>query len=150
MSVLGIGIDLVEVESFSRQLSLPGTSFAVGTFTAAELAGADQVARSAHNYSGARSRNLAARFAAKEAFIKAWSSARMGKAPMMSGVNWLHLEVRKDSWDRPSLHLSGETAEAFASSLGDVTVSLSLSHDDSMATAMVVIGAIGAPVGGPK
>ncbi len=139
MSVLGVGIDLVEVESFSRQLSLPGTTFPDGTFTPQELAAAEEAARSAHCYSSARSRHLAARFAAKEAFVKAWSSARAGSPPVMTEVDWLGLEICKDPWDRPSLHPRGATADRVRESLGDIRVDLSITHEDSMAAAMVVI-----------
>jgi holo-[acyl-carrier protein] synthase len=139
MSVLGVGIDLVDVESFGRQLALPGTTFAVGTFTPSELAAADEAARSAPCYSTARARHLAARFAAKEAFIKAWSSARAGQPPAMGEVDWHGLEVRKDAWNRPFMVPIGATADRVRESLGEFAVSISLSHEDSMAAAMVVI-----------
>ncbi len=139
MSVLGVGIDLVDVESFGRQLALPGTTFVEGTFTPSELAAADEVARAAHCYSTARARHLAARFAAKEAFIKAWSSARSGQPPVMGEIDWHGLEVRKDAWNRPSLVPIGATADRVRESMGHVDVSVSLSHEDTMAAAMVII-----------
>ena len=163
MSVLGVGLDLVDVGSFARQLALVGSTFAESTFTPGELVAAAGVAAAATTGAAvaetsettpewARARHLAARFAAKEAFIKAWSMARVGRAPALPAVQWRELEVVADAWDRPVLHASGATAEALAATLGALDVNLSLTHDGPMAAAVVVLSVpLGAGAGaGPR
>lgn len=137
MSVVGVGLDLVNVESFGRQIEATGTSFLLETFTPVEMAGAAEVASSLGP--AARTQHLAARLGAKEAFVKAWSMTRVGRVPALASVQWKEIEVRNDAWGRPILHLSGQTAEAVSRTLGEVSVTVSLSHDDSMAAAVVVL-----------
>lgn len=139
MSVLGVGLDLVDVDSFTRQLETSGTAFLLSTFTAAELAAAAEV--EAELGAGSRARHLAAHFGAKEAFVKAWSMTRVGRAPALPMVQWHEIEIRNDAWGRPVLHLSGRTAEAVHQTLGAVTATLSVSHDGAMAAAVVVLDA---------
>jgi holo-[acyl-carrier protein] synthase len=147
MSVLGLGLDLVEVEPFARQLALVGSSFAESTFTMGELARARAVDGPG---SAAVARHLAARFAAKEAFVKAWSMARRGTPPAMDAVAWHDLEVVLDDWGRPSLLVGGPTLERLRETLGDVEVVLSMTHEDSVAGAVVVLApADGEPRGVP-
>src|SRR6478735_2531322 len=73
--VIGVGLDVVDVAGFADQLGRPGTRFANSSFTSKERAEAGDAG------SGQR---LAARWAAKEAFLKAWSSARYGAPPALS------------------------------------------------------------------
>lgn len=141
MSIIGTGIDLVDVQSFSRQLDLPGTTLADGTFTRVELADGVAAARSAPADPMARARRLAGRFAAKEAFTKAWSSAGRGAPPVLQRISWPEIEVRNDPWGRPSLVLHGTVAAAVEASIGTVDLNLSISHDGDAAIAMVVIDA---------
>lgn len=137
MAVLGVGLDIVDVDSFTRQLELPGSTFAPATFTSTEIAAAAEVEASLG--AGARARHLAARFGAKEAFVKAWSMARVGRAPALPSIRWQEIEVRDDAWGRPMLRLSGRTAEAVEQTLGPVSATLSLSHDGPVAAAVVVL-----------
>jgi phosphopantetheine--protein transferase-like protein len=65
MSIVGVGIDLVSITDFAEQVDQPGTVFAE-TFTPGER-------RDASDKSSSAARHLAARWAAKEAVIKAWS-----------------------------------------------------------------------------
>lgn len=136
MSALGLGLDLVEVESFGRQLDAAGTTFVGSTFTPGELAAAR---RAGGPGSAALARHLAARFAAKEAFVKAWSMARAGAPPAMASVGWHDIEVVSDDWGRPALRLGGATLRAVRDTLGPVETALSLTHEDSVAAAVVVI-----------
>ena len=136
MSVLGLGLDLVEVGPFARQLSVVGTTFTESTFTPGELARARAVDGPG---TPAVARHLAARFAAKEAFVKAWSMARRGAPPAMDAVAWHDLEVVVDDWGRPSLHVGGLTLQRLRETLGDVEVVLSVTHEDSVAGAVVVL-----------
>jgi holo-[acyl-carrier protein] synthase len=137
VSVLGVGLDVVDVATFSSQLELDGTSFLGSTFTPAELATAAEVGE--NQGEEARVRHLAARFGAKEAFVKAWSMARLGRAPALASVRWQEIEVGRDAWGRPVLRLTGRTADAVADTLGPVSAALSISHDGPVAAAVVVL-----------
>lgn len=136
VGVLGLGIDLVEVGAFGEQLGRAGTTFGEGTFTPGELASALAAGEAGTE---AFARHLAARFAAKESFIKAWSMARTGKEPAMAEVRWREIEISSDSWGRPRVLLSGETARRVAETFGDIEISISMTHEDSMAAAVAVI-----------
>lgn len=127
--IRGVGLDLVDVASFREQLDQPGSAFAEGTFTPAERR--EAAARPDHD----PARHLAARFAAKEAFVKAWSGAAFGRTPQMVGVDLREIELQSDGYGRPAIQLHGE----LAARVGDLRVLVSLSHEGSMAAAVVVI-----------
>jgi holo-[acyl-carrier protein] synthase len=118
--IVGVGIDVVDVARFAESLErTPG--LAERLFTAAERM--------------LRPSSLAARFAAKEALVKALG------AP--AGLLWQDAEVVTDGAGRPSLVVQG-TIAARAGELGVVRWHLSLSHDAGIASAVVV--AEGEPV----
>ncbi len=75
-------------------------------------------------------RSLAARFAAKEATMKVLRPSGVPPA-------WRSIEVRRSSGGWPEMHLHGD-AELLAATSGVVGVSVSLSHHDDLATAVVV------------
>ena len=114
MAVLGVGIDVVEIDRFQASLTrTPGLRERL--FTPGE---ADRPPAS-----------LAARFAAKEAMAKALG------AP--TGMAWHDAEVVSESSGRPVLTLRG-TVLSRAEALGVTSVHLSLSHDAGIASAVVV------------
>ena len=131
MGIRAIGIDLVGVPDFGEQLGAVGSAFAERTFTAGEL-------RAAAGHSGP-AQHLAGRFAAKEAFVKAFSGARPGHAPVRPDMDWRQVEVVADGWGRPTLALHGELAEAVRDTLGPVVLHVSITHEPTMAAAVVVI-----------
>ena len=94
-----------------------------------------------------RAQRLAARFAAKEAFVKAWSGARAGRDPALDTVDLREIEVVDDGHGRPALRLHGTVAaalEQLASELGvaaPLRTHVSLSHDPPTAAAVVVLSA---------
>lgn len=116
-----VGVDLVNVPSFAQQLEDTASAFADHTFTPRE-----RKAREPHR--------LAARFAAKEAFLKAWSSSRAHQPPLLGSVDLREIEVVDDGYGRPALALHGSVAQA----VGRCTTSLSLSHDGDAAIAVVL------------
>ena len=116
MSIVGIGIDLVSIPEFAEQVDQPGTVFAE-TFTPGER-------RDAADKSSSAARHLAARWAAKEAVIKAWSGSRFSKRPVVT-----------DMWGRPRVRLTGAIAEH----LEKVTIHLSLTHEGDTAAAVAVL-----------
>ncbi len=131
MAVRGLGMDLVDLTAFAEQLAAPGSAFAGATFTAAEQA-------TAAGASGAAA-HLGGRFAAKEAFIKAFSSALLGRAPVIADLDWREIEVANDAWGRPHLLLHGRVAEAVHRWLGRVRISLTMTHEPLTAGAVVLI-----------
>jgi len=110
---LGIGIDLIEIERVERALERR-PRLAERLFTPAELAYARRRARPG--------RHLAARFAAKEAVIKA----------LGQGVPLRDVEVV--SGEPPALQLHGRAAEL----AGDREVAISLTHSRDSAAAVAV------------
>lgn len=134
MSVLGMGLDVVGVADFSALLGERGSAFTEQVFTVTERAAADRLP------AGRRDQHLAARFAAKEAFVKAWSGALPSGAPLVSETeSWAGIEVTSDPFGRPVLDLRDGVAAAVADSLGAVTVHLSLTHEPTVAAAVVVL-----------
>ena len=135
-SNLSVGTDVVHIPSFADQLALPGTRFA-RVFSAAEL----RVAQARGLEGAPRAHHLAGRWAAKEAFIKAWSQALYGFPPVMDeeAVTWSDIEIRPDAWGRVALELRGDIATAVQQTLGNHTTALSISHDGDYATATVIL-----------
>ena len=127
MTILGVGVDLVHVTTFADQLDLPGSGFA-SAFSPGER-------RDARSRTTDPARHLAARWAAKEAVIKAWSASLYGEAPVMDENIHGLIEVVTDAWGRPRVRLHGEVAKR----LEDCTLELSLSHDGDYAMAYVVL-----------
>ena len=113
--IVGVGIDVVQVERLERALART-PRLRERLFTEAEQA-------------LERSESLAARFAAKEAVAKALG------AP--GGLRWRDAEVVSDPSGRPRLVLHGGVADE-AAAQGITTWHLSLSHDAGVATAVVV------------
>jgi holo-[acyl-carrier protein] synthase len=125
--IVGTGIDLCEVERIERAISAPhGARFRERVFTAGEIAYAEPKANRAERY--------AARFAAKEAGMKALGTG------WQNGVTWHDLEVVNLASGRPTLRLHGKAAEV-AGSLGVRNISLSLTHTERQAMALVILEA---------
>ena len=131
--VLAIGVDLVHIPGFAEQLARPGSTFAQ-VFGAHEL-------RVAAERSARRAEHLAGRWAAKEAFVKAWAQARYGQPPLLSEAefNWAELQVRADVWGRVAYELSPALHRRVVESLGPVKAHLSISHDADYATATCML-----------
>ncbi|MHC4910052.1 MAG: holo-ACP synthase [Planctomycetota bacterium] len=122
--VVGHGVDLVEVDRIERMLSDHGESFVDRCFTAVERDWADRGG-------GRRAERLAARFACKEAVLKAIGTGWAG------GTTWQDVEVRRDPNGRPYLNVQGRSAE-LAADLGITNWHVSLSHTAGHAMASVI------------
>jgi holo-[acyl-carrier protein] synthase len=126
-----VGVDVVGISAFAAQLDEPGTRFA-RAFTSGER-------RAARAGSGGEAQSLAARWAAKEAVIKAWSSTCFGHPEVIDPafVDLREIEVRTDAWGRPAIRLHGAIARAMTG----YEVLVSLSHDPAadVAVAFVVL-----------
>jgi holo-[acyl-carrier protein] synthase len=124
MSVIGIGVDLVECARIQRSIDRFGDRFLHRVFTDGEI-----------EYSMAMkfpARHLAARFAGKEAVAKAFGTG-IGKA-----MGWRNIDIRKKESGEPFLAFSGP-AEAFAAKRGVTSALITLSHTEHHAVACVVL-----------
>jgi holo-[acyl-carrier protein] synthase len=124
MSVIGIGVDLVECDRISRSLDRFGEKFLRRVFTEGEI-----------EYSMSMkfpARHLAARFAGKEAVAKAFGTG-IGKA-----MGWRNIDIRKKKSGEPFLVFSGP-AQELATRRGVVSALITLSHTDHHAMACVVL-----------
>ncbi|MGZ5196162.1 MAG: holo-ACP synthase [Ramlibacter sp.] len=116
------GFDLTQVSAIDDSLRAFGKRFAQRLFTQHELdyAGSGR---------GTGPQRLAARFAAKEAVIKALGLSE-------AGVNWRDIEVVKLSGGECTIRLHGRVAQ-LATAMGARQLSLSLSHEGDYAGAVV-------------
>ena len=80
----------------------------------------------------AAAQSYAARFAAKEAFLKALKTGWRGR------ITWLDIKVLRDQDGVPSLNVSGE-ARTILDGMGAPTVHLSISHTTEHAVAQVIL-----------
>ncbi len=118
--MLSTGVDIIEISRVGAVLARYGSRFQQRIFTAGEIA-----------YCRERAPNLADRFAAKEAAMKALGTG-------VRGVSWKDIEVVRASSGAPSIRLHGRAA-ARAERLGVQEIALSLSHSREYAVAFVVI-----------
>ena len=119
----GVGIDLVMVSRVEASLSRFGERFLRRVFTEGEIAYAT-------SSPAATAERLAARFAAKEAAIKA-----IGLAD--HGVGWRDIEVAREDSGRCRLILHG-AARAAADDAGVAELSVSLTHEGDYSAAVVL------------
>ncbi|MEK8033057.1 holo-ACP synthase [Ideonella sp. DXS29W] len=129
-----VGIDTVSVAAVADSLAQFGERFLKRYFSAQEVADARAVQGEA-----AMHERLAARFAAKEAVIKALDLPE-------AGVAWCDIELLRAANGRPSLRLNGRAAEV-ARSMQVREWAVSISHEREQACAVVVALLEGAPTG---
>lgn len=119
--IVGIGVDLVDIPRFERTIERT-PALLHRLFSDAERV--------------LKPHSLAARYAAKEALIKALGGS--------DGVHWTEIEVASEASGRPVFSLCGSTA-AVVADRGITALHLSLSHDAGLAAAYVVAEARATP-----
>jgi holo-[acyl-carrier protein] synthase len=122
--ILGTGIDLCEVPRLQAKIQAPADDFIAQVFLPGEIA-----------YCGTKrhpAEHFAARFAAKEAVVKALAGAG-GK-----GSFWQDIEIMNEPDGRPVVVLHGRAKE-LADALGVCRVFVSLTHTRDLAAATVVL-----------
>lgn len=122
--IVGTGIDIAEVPRIRQAIERFGGRFLQRIFTDGEIRYCDSKANRIERY--------AARFAAKEAAMKALGTG------WNHGVRWRDIEVARKPGSRPTIIFHGKAAE-FASRLGAAHVALSLSHTEEQAIAQVIL-----------
>ena len=123
--IIGIGTDIVELERVEKALA--GHAFSTRVFHTDECAYCESRGRQ-------KAASYAARFAAKEAFVKAIGTGFCGGTPA-------DIEIRRGEGERPEIVLHGAyLAAAEAKKVSNIH--LSMSHSRRYAVAQVVLEAL--------
>jgi holo-[acyl-carrier protein] synthase len=122
--IVGTGIDIAEVPRIAESIARFGDRFLQRVYTEGEIRYCESKANRHERY--------AARFAAKEAAMKALGTG------WNHGVRWRDVEVARQPGSRPTIIFHGKAAE-FAAKLGAVRVALSLTHTKDQALAQVIL-----------
>jgi holo-[acyl-carrier protein] synthase len=122
--IVGLGTDLAEVLRIRKSVERYGDRFLNRIYTAKERTYSLSKANAAER--------LAARFAAKEAGMKAIGTG------WHHGVTWRDFEVVNEPSGKPVLNLTG-VAQRIADQLGVARISLSMTHTAQMAFAVVIL-----------
>ena len=124
--ITGIGIDVVQNERIRASLQRFGDRFINRIYTEEEIRYCKKCANPEIHF--------AARFAAKEAGFKAIGTG------WAAGIKWKDVEVERLASGKPELHLHGE-ALARATSMGATRFYVSLTHDQLVSCAVVILEA---------
>jgi holo-[acyl-carrier protein] synthase len=122
--IVGTGIDIAEVPRIAESIERFGERFLRRVFTEEEVRYCNSKANRVERY--------AARFAAKEAAMKALGTG------WNRGVRWRDIEVFRPPGGRPTIKFHGVAAE-FAAKLGTKNIALSISHTPELAIANVIL-----------
>ena len=122
--IVGTGIDIAEVRRIRQSIDRFGQRFLERIYTPGEMRYCDSKANRVERY--------AARFAAKEAAMKALGTG------WNHGVRWRDCEVVRMPGGRPTIQFHGRAGE-FAARLGVKNAALSISHTQGQAIAQVIL-----------
>jgi holo-[acyl-carrier protein] synthase len=124
--IIGTGVDIAEVARIRESIERFGDRFLHRVFTEGEI-----------NYCQPRANRFesyAARFAAKEAGMKALGTG------WSHGVRWRDIEVVRPKGQRPTIQFHGEAA-GIAAKIGTKNIALSITHTSEQALAHVILEA---------
>ena len=122
--IVGTGVDIAEVPRIRASIARFGDHFLHRIFTEGEIRYCEAKAGRFESY--------AARFAAKEAGMKALGTG------WNHGVRWCDIEVVRPKGQRPTIQFHGEAA-TIAARLGAKNIALSLTHTADQALAHVIL-----------
>jgi len=125
MAIVGVGIDLVDIDRAERLLVRHGERALRRLLFPSERAYVEGMA--------APARHFAVRLAAKEAVYKALQTL-----PGAAGVGWRDIEVLRATSGRPGIQLHGNAARV-AASLGPHRIHVTLTHTERTAGAVAVV-----------
>jgi holo-[acyl-carrier protein] synthase len=123
MTLIGLGLDVTEISRITYMLERYGARFKERIYTAGEIAYCERRKAAASSF--------AARFAAKEAAMKALGTGRS------RGVLWRDIEVVR-TYGPPHLRFHGGAARRFAEMQGTGSL-LTLTHARELAIAQVIL-----------
>jgi holo-[acyl-carrier protein] synthase len=121
--IVGLGVDIAEVERVKAAIERHGEVFLRRVFTAKEREYCEKFKNKFERYAG--------RFAAKEAAMKALGTG------WSRGVRWVDVEVVREKGGRPTMALAGEAGK-LAEQLGVKRIALSITHTAEQALAQVI------------
>lgn len=121
--IVGMGIDIAEVERIQAAIEKRGAAFLKRIYTPKEAAYCERFKNKYERYAG--------RFAVKEAAMKALGTG------WQEGVRWVDLEVVREKSGRPTLAISGEAGK-IAARLGVKNIAVSITHTAEQALALVI------------
>lgn len=122
--IVGLGVDITEVPRVAASIERFGERFLRRIFTEAEIRYCETKAN--------RIERFAARFAAKEAALKALGTG------WRRGIAWRDVEVTREPSGKPTMAFHGKAAE-FAAKLGVKRAHVSLTHTAETAMAQVIL-----------
>ena len=122
--IVATGIDIIEISRIEEVFERRGSRFRDRVFTKDEIAYCEP--------RGSKFASYAARFAAKEATMKALGTG------WSNGIAWCDVEVLRDEKGAPSIRLSGRALKCF-DEMGARKAHISLSHSRDLAIAQVVL-----------
>lgn len=120
--VIGIGIDIIEIERIKKSVDDYGDSFLNKVYTKNEL----DYCLAKHN----KYQHLAARFAAKEAIYKALASG------WKKDASWMNIEIINEPTGLPTAKFFGKLKEFMGE---DKDIKISMSHSDNYVTCVALI-----------
>ena len=121
--IIGLGVDMIEVERMEAKIGKE-SGFRELVFSPKEIEYCEKKTHKHEHY--------AARFAAKEAFLKALGTG------WIQGTNFNEIEIAPDEQGKPHLVLLGQTAQSVGK-IGSVKIWVSLSHLKNIASAIIII-----------
>ena len=128
MMIIGIGVDIVEIGRMKTAINKWGAHFLNKMFTEREI-----------KYSNSKRfchQHFAARFAAKEAVVKAFGGTN--NFP----IQWTDIEILNDGDGKPAVQFSGDAVK-LKEKMNAVQVLLTISHSKNYAVANAIIVAKG-------
>lgn len=125
--ILGLGIDIIEIDRIEEAIKHGGKEFVRRTFTDEEISYCEKETNKYQHY--------AVRIAAKEAVFKAIGTG------WQNGVKWTDIEVKNDELGKPVMRLKGKV-KLIADKLGVKNAIVTLSHCEAYAIAQVVLEGI--------
>ena len=126
--IVGIGLDIIEIERIAKAIGRP--RFCDRVFTAAEQS-------YCNSRKAGRAASYAARFAGKEAVLKALGTG-------LRGGRWQDIEILTDEQGKPIVKLTGYVGQV-AQQLGVDNIHISLTHARQYAAAQVILSKGGHP-----
>jgi holo-[acyl-carrier protein] synthase len=121
--IVGLGVDIAEVDRIEAAMRRHGDSFLNRIYTPAEIVYCERHKNKAERYAG--------RFAAKEAAMKALGTG------WRRGVRWRDIEVANLPGGKPTLRFAG-AALGHAERLGAKNIAVSITHSGNLALAQVI------------